>query len=86
MYTHNQFPVCVSCHMKQIDQPIDDPKFKKMFDVPASLYEQSNFLRKIKESYIRFGSLSEKQIDAFKKTVEEMKSGKKTETKSAPLS
>ena len=76
MYGRNQFPVCVSCHMKQINQPIDDPIFKKMFDIPATFYEDSTFLRKIKESYIRFGSLTQKQIDAFKKTVEDYKSGK----------
>ena len=78
MFSHRQFPVCDSCHLKQINQPIDDPKFQKLFDIPSQFYEQSYFLRKIKESYIRFGSLTEKQIEAFKKTVEEMKSGKRS--------
>ncbi len=79
MYSRRQFPVCESCHLKQINQPIDDPKFKELFDIPKELYEQCYFLRKIKESYIRFGSLTDKQIEAFKKTVKELKSGKRPE-------
>ncbi len=62
--------------MRQLDQPIDDPVFQKMFDIPAEFYAQSYFLRNIKEAYIRFGSLSEKQVEAFKRTVEEMKNPK----------
>jgi hypothetical protein len=73
MYSHRQFPICAQCQMKQIDQPIDDPLFKKMFDLPEKFYLESSFLRNIKESYLRFGSLTEKQIEAFKKTVEELK-------------
>ncbi len=53
---------------------------KKMFDIPKSLYEQSSFLRNIKESYLRFDSLTEKQIEAFKKTVKELEEGKNKAT------
>ena len=59
--------------MKRIDQPIKDAKFKKMFDIPKEFYEQSAFLRNIKESCIRFENLTEKQVEAFKKVVKEMK-------------
>ena len=79
MYSHRQFPICVVCHMKQIDKPIEDPKMKKFFNIPKKLYEQSNFLRNIKQAYLRFGNLSEKQVDAFKKTVKDLKNPKKEE-------
>ena len=77
MFSHKQFPVCTSCNMKQINQPIEDPIFKKFFDIPEKFYLESYFLRKIKEAYIRFGSITENQRAAFLKTVEEMKKGKK---------
>ena len=59
--------------MKEIDKPIVDKKFKKMFDIDIKLYEKSSFLRNIKASYLHFGSLSEKQVETFKKTIEEIK-------------
>jgi len=65
--------------MKQINQPIEDPKMKKLFDIPQEYYEQSQFLRNIKQSYIRFGSLTEKQIEFFHKAVEDMKNPKPKE-------
>jgi hypothetical protein len=79
MYSYRQFPICVDCHMKQINQEIEDPKMKKFFDHPKSLYEKSSFLRNIKQAYIRFGNLSEKQVEAFKKTVKDLKNPKKEE-------
>jgi hypothetical protein len=79
MFSRRQFPICSDCHMKQIDKPINDPKFKKFFDIPIEFYEQNSFLRNIKQSYIRFENLSEKQIEAFKKTVEDMKNPKPKE-------
>ncbi len=77
MYSHKQFPLCVDCHLKQLNHPIDDPEFQKLFDIPLKLYQESYFLRKIKENYLRFGSLTEKQIETFKKVVEDLKQGKK---------
>ena len=76
MYSLRQFPICVKCHMKRIDKPIKSLKFKKLFDIPRKLYEQSLFLRNIKESYLRFDNLSEKQINAFKKVVNDLKTVK----------
>lgn len=67
-----QFPICTSCSMKQINQPIEDEKFRKLFDIDQKLYEQSSFLRSIKSNYLRFGSLSEKQIDTFKRVSAEL--------------
>ena len=58
--------------MKKINQPIEDPKYKELFNIPVELYEKSSFLRNIKESYLRFDSLTEKQIETFKKVVKEL--------------
>ncbi len=67
-----QFPICTSCSMKQINQPIEDKKFKAMFDIDRKLYEQSSFLRSIKSNYLRFGALSEKQVETFKRVAAEL--------------
>ncbi len=69
-------PVCTECRMRDINKPITEPKFKKLFDIDKALYEQSSFLRNIKSSYLRFGGLSDKQIEIFKKVAKELKSGK----------
>ena len=50
---------------------INNPEMKKMFDISEAFYKKSQFLRNIKINYLRFGSLTEKQIAAFKKVVEE---------------
>lgn len=67
-----QFPICTSCSMREISKPIEDEKFRKMFDIDQKLYEQSSFLRSIKSNYLRFGSLSEKQVDTFKRVAAEL--------------
>lgn len=79
MYSHRQFPKCVDCEMKAISEPIKDAKMKKLFDIPEKYYLENRFLRSIKNNYIRFENLTEKQIEAFKKTVKDMKEGKNKE-------
>ncbi len=59
--------------MRDINKPITEPKFKKLFDIDKNLYEKSSFLRNIKSSYLRFGGLSDKQIEMFKKVAAELK-------------
>ena len=76
MYSSRQFPICSSCQMKRINTEIEDQTFKKFFDIPADLYEKSMFLRNIKEAYIRFGSLTDRQKEAFLKAVEDLKKPK----------
>ena len=56
---------------------IKDAAMKKMFDIPEELYMKNAFLRDIKIKYLRFGSLSDKQLDAFKKVSKELKEKKK---------
>jgi hypothetical protein len=43
-----------------------------MLDIPEEFYKENYFLRSIKVNAIKYQSLSEKQIAAFKKTVKEM--------------
>ncbi|HLC32687.1 MAG TPA: hypothetical protein VJJ82_02580 [Candidatus Nanoarchaeia archaeon] len=69
----SQFPLCYDCQKSELSGPISDPKMKKLFNIPEDLYRQSSFLRSIKSGYLRFGKLSDKQIEAFKNTVEKIK-------------
>jgi ribosomal protein S27AE len=68
----DKFLTCYECDKTEMDKPIKDPEMKKMFEIPEEYYVQNNFLRNIKVSYQRYGELSEKQIAAFKKVVDEM--------------
>lgn len=70
---HREYTICTPCHMKQIfSEEITDKKYK-FLNISKELYEQSRFLRNIRQSYIRYKELTEKQIDAFKKTVKDVK-------------
>ena len=71
--SRSQFPQCYDCQKGELNKEIKDPKMKKMFDIPEEFYKQSSFLRSIKSNYLKFGSLTDKQIEIFKKVVEEMK-------------
>jgi len=70
--SRDRFPVCYDCEKAELEGEIKDPKMKKMFDIPKQLYQENSFLRDIKINYLKFGKLSEKQIEAFKKTVGKM--------------
>ncbi len=76
----SRYPVCYDCQKNQLEGEIKDPKMKKMFKIPPDLYQKSSFLRDIKINYLKYGRLTEKQIDAFKKTVKNL-SEKKEEKK-----
>lgn len=65
--------ICYACHKLEMNGTISDPEMKKFFDIPEEFYKKNSFLRNIKISYLRFGSLTENQIDAFKRTVEDLK-------------
>ena len=66
------YPVCYECQKNELNVKISNPKMRKLFDIPEELYEKNYFLRDIKIRYLKFRNLSEKQIDAFKKTVEKL--------------
>lgn len=71
-----RYALCYDCQKHEMEGEIKDPKMKKMFDIPEEFYKKNLFLRSIKINYLRFGKLSEKQIEAFKKTVKKMKEQK----------
>lgn len=69
---YKEFPICIKCHLRQIfSEKITDSKFK-FLDLPKELYEKSRFLRNIRQCYLMYHGLTEKQITAFKKTVKEL--------------
>jgi len=74
-----RFPICYECQKPEMQGEITDPAMKKMFKIPEEFYKENMFLRSIKVNYLRFGQLSEKQIEAFKKTVKKMKEQAKEE-------
>lgn len=74
----NKFPLCYECQKSEMSGEIKDAKMKRMFNIPEEFYRESAFLRSIKINYLRFGKLTEKQIEAFKKAVKKMKEERKT--------
>jgi len=75
-----QFPICYDCQKPELDKAIRSPSMKKLFDIPEHFYRDEPFLRSIKMNYQRFGALSDKQIEAFKKVVDKMKHPEKEKT------
>ena len=71
--------VCYDCQKAEMQGEIKNPKMKKMFNIPEEFYKNNSFLRDIKVKYLKFGELSEKQIEVFKKVVEDLKKEKKEE-------
>lgn len=71
------YVTCYDCQNKELSGEIKDPKMKKFFNIPEEYYKKNYFLRNIKIAYIKYGELSEKQIEAFKKTVKNMKENEK---------
>ena len=69
----DKYVQCYECQKKELSTEIEDKEFKKMFDIPEEFYKENSFLRDIKIKYIRFKTLSERQIEAFKETVKKMK-------------
>ena len=74
-----RFPVCYDCQKFQLEGEIKDSKIKKLFNIPLEFYKENLFLRDIKANYLAWGRLSEKQVEAFKKTVAKLKD-KKTDS------
>lgn len=68
----NDYLICYDCQKDQLEGEIVDPKMKELFDIPEDLYKQSMFLRDIKIKYLKWGNLTEKQIESFQKTVEKI--------------
>lgn len=73
--------MCYECQKPQLDVEIEDPKMKKLFDIPEEFYRENSFLCELKSKYIRFGSLSDKQIEVFERIVKELSEEMGTEKK-----
>jgi len=67
-----RFAVCYECQKSSLEGEIKDPVMKKMFDLPEDSYKENAFLRDIKANYLRYGKLTDKQIEAFKKAVDQL--------------
>ncbi len=74
-----RFVLCYDCQKPEMKGEIKDKKMKKLFDIPEEFYKENSFLRNIKINYLKFGELSDKQIEVFKKVVEDMKNPKPSE-------
>jgi hypothetical protein len=70
--SYKQKPICAACGMREFSEVTEEP-FKTMFDIPQELYVEIQFLRSIRSNYHKFGSLSEKQIEAFNRVVAEQR-------------
>ena len=68
--------LCYDCQKPELAGKIDDPEMKKLFNISEELYKESAFLRNIKSNYLRYGNLTEKQIEAFKKVADKLKKKK----------
>jgi len=72
----NNYPICYDCQKTELNQEIKNKKMKKLFNIPEEFYKENFFLRNIKLYYLRNNKLSEKQVQAFKKTTKEMEKPK----------
>ncbi len=68
-----RFAICYDCQKPELDKEIKDKEMKKLFNIPEEFYKENSFLRNIKVAYLRYQNLSEKQVEAFKKTVKRLK-------------
>ncbi len=72
----DRYPTCFECQKNELNGEITDIEMKKFFDLPEEFYKNNSFLRNIKINYLKYGKLTENQIEAFKKTVTKMKEEK----------
>jgi len=73
---------CYDCQKEDMQGEIKNPKMKKMFNIPEEFYKNNSFLRAIKVNYLKYETLSEKQIEAFEKVVKQMQEEKEKPTSS----
>ena len=71
-----RFAVCLDCEMKFVEKKLEDKEFVKLFDIPLDWYRENSFLRSVRYQYGRFGTITDRQIEAFKKTIKDMKKEK----------
>jgi len=71
--TRSGYIECYECQKPQLEGAIKNPKMKKLFDIPDQYLKDNWFIRTIKINYLRYGQLSEKQIEAVQKAIQKMK-------------
>jgi len=81
---YKQKPVCPDCEKILLHKPVKDAKMRELFAIDKEFYEQSAFLKSIRLNYSIYGSLTERQVEYFKKVSEELKDEKKKGEKAAP--
>ncbi|MDP3917484.1 MAG: hypothetical protein Q8Q42_04345 [Nanoarchaeota archaeon] len=74
--SRQKFVTCIDCEMIYVKKPIENKKMAEIFDIPVDWYMENYFLRSIRYQYGRWGTLTERQLEAFKKAVEDMKKEK----------
>ncbi len=72
MVYRQMYVTCYECQKKELEGKITDPVMKKLFKIPDELYKENSFLRSIKINYLKYGRLTDKQIEAFKKTIDKI--------------
>ena len=70
-----RYPICYDCQKDELKGEIKNLKMKKLFKIPEDYYKENSFLRSIKINYLKFGKLTEKQIETFKLVVKRIKEG-----------
>ncbi len=64
---------CAECQEKDMQGEVKDPELKKLLDIPEAYYKENNFLRNIKIAALRYGKLTDRQIEVFKDVVQKLK-------------
>jgi hypothetical protein len=71
------YVTCYECQKKEMVGTIKDPKMKRLLNLPEEYYKESSFLRNIKISYLKYGKLTDRQIEVFKEVVKKVKGDSK---------
>lgn len=79
--SRSTFLECYECQKKELDKPIENNEMKAFFNIPEEFYKVNAFLRNIKISYIRYKNLTDRQKEAFEKTVEDLKKDRQEQDK-----
>lgn len=80
--SYKQKPICSECGTREFKEVTEEP-FKTLFAIPPELYSESSFLRSIRSNYHRYGSLSEKQVEVFKRVAKEMQENRNAPAKTS---
>ena len=75
--SRTSYVLCYDCQKSSLIGEITDPVYKKLLTIPEEFYKENSFLRNIKVNYLKYHSLTESQVSAFEKVVDQMKSDKK---------